>query len=211
MSARTKATDGRVIGTRATKTRRSILEATKLLLDSHGVLEITVVDITREVRMSPATFYQYFPGVSEAILALADEAAADARGVVELLSVEWTPSTALAHAHEFTTAYVDYWQDHQAVLRARNLLAEEGDTKFRDARTRAQLEYIRPLIQRIERAQQAGHVAVELNPYAAAAAMMAVLDRLVAYLAELGKRGVSRAAMETTIARILVQTVTGHS
>ena len=210
MTKRTKATDGRVIGTRAAQTRLRILDATKKLLDNRGVLEIKVVDITREVRMSPATFYQYFPGVNEAILALADEAATDARSVVHLLELEWTPANALEHAHDFTKAYVDYWQDHQSVLRARNLLAEEGDVKFREARTRDQLEYIRPLIQRIESGQKAGRIAAELHPYAAAAAMMAMLDRLVAYLTELGRRGVSRTDMENTIARILVQTVTGH-
>ena len=208
--AKTQATDGRVIGTRATKTRARILDATKKLLDDHGVLDIKVVDITREVRMSPATFYQYFTDVDEAILTLADEAAADAAPVVDMLAIDWTPDDAYDHALEFTRAYVDYWQDHQAILRARNLQAEEGDARFRAARSRAQLEYIRPLIERIEHGQLAGRIAAELNPYAAAAAMVAVLDRLVAYLSEFSRRGVSRADMETTIARILVQTVTGH-
>ena len=38
------------------------------------MLELKIVDVTREVGSSPATFYQYFVDVDAAILALADEA-----------------------------------------------------------------------------------------------------------------------------------------
>ena len=71
------ASDGRVIGARAHQTRRRLLDATAKLLEERGALGLRVVDITREVGTSPATFYQYFPDVEEAILVLADEATDD--------------------------------------------------------------------------------------------------------------------------------------
>ena len=51
--------DGRVLGTRAEGTRTRLLEATAKLLNEQGVLELKIVDITREIGSSPATFYQY--------------------------------------------------------------------------------------------------------------------------------------------------------
>ena len=65
------ATDGRVIGRRAIQTRRRILDTTAALLREHGALDLKVTDVAREVGTSPATFYQYFADVEDAILALA--------------------------------------------------------------------------------------------------------------------------------------------
>ena len=54
-----------------------LLDATAKLLDKNGVLELKIVDITREVGTSPATFYQYFVDVEAAILALVEQATLD--------------------------------------------------------------------------------------------------------------------------------------
>ena len=78
------ASDGRVIGARAHRTRRRLLDATAKLLEERGALGLRVVDITREVGTSPATFYQYFPDVEEAILVLADEATDDIESLADL-------------------------------------------------------------------------------------------------------------------------------
>ena len=43
------ASDGRVIGARAHRTRRRLLDATAKLLEERGALGLRVVDITREV------------------------------------------------------------------------------------------------------------------------------------------------------------------
>ncbi|MSZ89065.1 MAG: TetR family transcriptional regulator, partial [Actinobacteria bacterium] len=67
------ATDGRVIGRRAIQTRRRILDTTAALLKEHGALDLKVTDVAREVGASPATFYQYFADVEDAILALATD------------------------------------------------------------------------------------------------------------------------------------------
>lgn len=209
MAERVLATDGRVIGTRASRTRARLLEATAKLLAEQGVLELKVVDITREVRTSPATFYQYFGDVTDAILALSDEAATELAPVVALLEAPWTDGDAFGRAREITTAFIDYWLAHQAVIRSRNLRAEEGDPRFRESRVRAYSGLMRPMIATIEAGQAAGRLSGTVNPYAGAAAMVAVMERLVAFLPEFGRRGVGRAEMVDTIAAILVQTLTG--
>jgi AcrR family transcriptional regulator len=123
VTERVLATDGRVIGSRASQTRHKLLDSTKKLLAEQGVLELKVVDITREVRTSPATFYQYFGDVNDAILALADDAAEDMAPLVALLAAPWTDDEALDRAREFTSAFIDYWIANQAVLRARDTFA----------------------------------------------------------------------------------------
>ena len=123
------AADGRVIGARAQHTRRRLLDTTARLLDERGVMELKVVDVTREVGTSPATFYQYFADVDAAILALADEATEDERPLVDHLRPDWTAAgRARPRAREFVDAYMKFWDEHHAVLRIRNLKAEEGDT-----------------------------------------------------------------------------------
>jgi len=69
----TTALDGRSLGRRGTETRARLLHATAQLLEDNGLRELRVVDIARRVRLAPATFYQYFRDVEEAVLALAAE------------------------------------------------------------------------------------------------------------------------------------------
>lgn len=83
------ATDGRVIGTRATITRVRLLEATAKLLDENSALDLKVIDITREANTSPATFYQYFTDVSDAILDLVYQAGQDSLSMLVHLDQSW--------------------------------------------------------------------------------------------------------------------------
>jgi hypothetical protein len=50
----------------------------------------------------------------------------------------------------------------------------------------------------------------DVHPYAAAAALAALLERLAAYHKELEPIGVTREALVETCARIMYQTVTGR-
>jgi AcrR family transcriptional regulator len=62
-------------GRRGQLTRRRLLDATMVLLETLPYRDVKVVDIAREAGTSPATFYQYFSDVEEAVLAIADEMA----------------------------------------------------------------------------------------------------------------------------------------
>jgi len=92
------AADGRVIGSRALATRRKLLDATAKLLQEQGILDLRVVDISRDIGSSPATFYQYFNDVDEAILELSKEATEDEKPLVALLQPGWTGSDGLERA-----------------------------------------------------------------------------------------------------------------
>lgn len=209
MSENLVAADGRVIGSRAQATRKRLLDATAKLLRRHGALELKVVDITREAGTSPATFYQYFADVDAILLDLARAAGENEQALLALFSTDWTGPDGQAKARAFVDAYMGFWHDHQAILRIRNLKAEEGAAAFRRSRTRASLPIIEAMEQMIQRSQSAGRVDESLEPFAAAAAMVAMLERLLAYQKEIGQRGTTREDLRETLAGIIHQTLAG--
>ncbi len=204
------ATDGRIIGSRAKITRVRLLEATAKLLSENGALDLKVIDITREAATSPATFYQYFTDASDAILELAHQAGQDALSMLVHLDKSWDGPAGKQHAIAFTTEFVAHWQEHSAILRLRNLQAEEGDVAFRDLRGKAIQPFMKGLSSKIEAGQADGRISAHISSYATAAAIMAMLERLVAYLPEFNRRGVQPNEMIETLSCLILQILTGE-
>ena len=212
MSASTDATvdlSGRELGPRAKETRRKLLDATARRLSELSLRDLRVVDIARSVGTSPATFYQYFRDVEDAVLFLAKQASAEMPGIVTLLEGDWEGSHGLDLARATVDAFIRHWDAHQAVLRVRNLASDEGDARFLDVRRQAMSPILAGLAKNIERFQKQGALHSDLNPHAAAAAMASILERLAAYHNELEGIGVTREELVETSARILHRTVTG--
>ena len=201
---------GRPLGPRAQRTRQRLLDAAAQLMGERGVRDISVVEIARSAGTSPATFYQYFKDVPEATLRLAEQAALEMPALVDLIDGSWRGREGLANARVRVDAGVRHWDAHHAVLRLRNLAAEEGDRRFQRARRVALAPVLDRLAKRVAESQAEGRVSRELHPYAAAAALAAILERLAAYHKELEVFGATRDHLVETCARILVQTVTGR-
>ena len=96
------------------------------------------------------------------------------------------------------------------MLRVRNLAAQEGDERFRDVRNRTLSAITDRLEAKLAESQAAGRVASELTPYAAAAALVSMMERMAAYHFDLEPRGIMRPDIVETVARIIHQTVTGR-
>jgi AcrR family transcriptional regulator len=205
-----RAADGRVPGRRGRATRQRMLDCTAVMLRTTSYRDLKVVDIAREAGTSPATFYQYFPDVEEAILVLADEATDDIEALHPFIRTPWNDEDGVGHVQEFVGAFMEYWDQHRVILRVRDLRAEEGDERFWAARRRGYGAIIPELTVKIESAQASGRVSKELNSYAAASAAMAMLERLLTYRSVFRRRGVTKEAMAATLAAILYETVTGH-
>jgi AcrR family transcriptional regulator len=203
------ALDGRPLGKRGAATRRRLLDATAQLLESHGVRDLRVVDIAREVGTSPATFYQYVRDVEEAVLALSEEVGEQLAPVGELLRRSWTGPSGLDTAREMVDAFLRYWDEHRAVLGTRNLAAQEGDLRFRRVRNASLRPITEHLAATVAESQATGRVSPEIAPMAAAAALVALLERMAAYHRDLEALSVTRADVVETTARIVHQTVTG--
>lgn len=201
------ALDGRALGRRGALTRRRLLDATGALLETRGLRDLRVVDIARAVGTSPATFYQYFRAVEDAVLVLADEAAEDLGAVIAGLDGPWTDES----SHRMVEAFVDSWAEHRAVLRTRNLAAQEGDQRFRAVRLASLRPITEALAGKIAEAQRAGRVDSDLSSIAAASALVAMTERVAAFHREIEELGVTQAALVETTARIIDQTVTGPS
>jgi AcrR family transcriptional regulator len=188
-----------------------MLEATSELLRQQGMRDLRVVDIARMVGTSPATFYQYFKDVREAILRLAEHAAEEMPEIVKLIDGPWRGQGGLQTARAVVNAVIQHWDRHEAVLRVRNLSADEGDPRFR----RVVRDALSPLVDRlsteIRAAQNAGRVSADASAAAAAASMVAMLERMASYHAQLENRGITHGKLVETCARILFQTVTGRN
>ena len=200
----TVALDGRALGKRGAATRRKLLDATAEQLESSGLRDLRVVDIARAVGTSPATFYQYFRDVEEAVLALAEAVGEQTAPLVELLDPPWRGDEGLESARRLVDGFLVYWDAHRAILRTRNLAAQEGDQRFRDVRNAS----LQPITQGLSR-QVAAHRVEGIAPYAAAAALVAMMERMAAFHVDLEPYGATRAEVVETTARIVFRTVAG--
>jgi AcrR family transcriptional regulator len=199
------ALDGRALGKRGAATRRRLLDATGALLESNGLRDLRVVDIAREVGTSPATFYQYFRDVEEAVLALAESVGEQTAPLVDVLDAQWNGEFGLDRARALVDGFLHFWDEHRAILRTRNLAAQEGDQRFRDVRNSS----LQPITEGISR-KVAENDVPGLAPYAAAAALVAMIERMAAFHGDLEAYGATRADVVETTARIVFQTVTGR-
>ena len=205
------ATDGREIGARALATRQRLLEATEKLLARDGVLDLKLVDVTREIGSSPATFYQYFSDLDDVLVELADQVTVAAHELAATLDPSWSDVADYEKAHDFVKRYDAYWHDHDAVLRARNLKAEEGDARFRAKRSESQLLVMEALISIVEASVAAGRLPADTDSLTRSAGMLAMLERVTSFRRQIEGRGTTQARMHSTLAEILFHTLSGLS
>jgi hypothetical protein len=110
-----------------------------------------------------------------------------------------------ADAHEKATALVDAYvslsSQHHAILRIRNLLADEGDRRFEEVRHRAVLR-IHELLEAQIRAADNG-----LEPSAGASAVLALLERISAIARLPLRRHHSRKSLITAAAFMVASAI----
>ena len=100
------ATDGRVPGRRGLATRTRLLECTAELLAATPWRSIKVIDIARQAGTSPATFYQYFENVEQAILVMAEELMQGAGTLAELVDGDWSDEASWATARRVVEGFM---------------------------------------------------------------------------------------------------------
>ena len=203
--------NGRVLGPKALATRERLLDETQALLENGSLRELRVVEIARKAGTSPATFYQYFKDVEDAVLCLAEQAGEDVPAVVEMIGGPWSGVAGLANARAVVDAFIRHWDENRAVLRVRNLASEEGDLRFQRVRRRTLSPVIEAFAEQFEGGLRAGTISSQIHPYAGAAALAAILERMAAYHVELEGFGMTRQDLVESCARILAQTLVGSA
>ena len=201
------ASDGRIIGARAHRTRRRLLDATGKLLEERGALGLRVVDITREVGTSPATFYQYFPDVESAILVLAEEMADDTAELIEIVrSGGWDGKDAHDAALALVDGFFDFWERYRSLLRVVELAGSEGDRRFGAIRSR--------MLNPVTVALHDTLVVVQpdaTEPMAMAGVLVAMLANVAGHRYGFESWGIPTAASRQSMAELLVWGITGRA
>ncbi|MGX7000424.1 TetR family transcriptional regulator [Caballeronia sp. KNU42] len=165
---------GQSIGRKGAETRERLIKATVELLEKRSLRDVSVADITAVAGTSSSGFYIYFSDVAAAALAVAETIIQITPEIEALLSKEWTAENADANAHALVSAYVNFTRQHHAILRVRNLAADEGDRRFEDARHKAVARIHELLTARIEAANNG------LDPSSGASAVLALMERISA-------------------------------
>jgi len=205
-AARRDSTD-RVPGRRGRATRRRLLDATAGLLESNTYRDLKVVDIARSAGTSPATFYQYFADVEEAVLALAEEVETDAGAALADLVVDrpWSGRQGWATALGLADGFLSTWDRHRSVLRVIDLATDEGDLRFRSLRTRMLGAPSEALVAVLE---QRGEPPADAR--AEAGVLVSMLAHVAAHHSGLEQWGASAEGLRRSMARVVYSAVTGQ-
>jgi len=207
-----RAADGRVPGRRGLATRQRLLECTHHMLGTTSYRDLKVVDIAREAGTSPATFYQYFPDVEEAVLVLAEDMARDGQQLASLVRDQpWRGRAGAATAASVVDGFMDFWERHRAVLRVVELATLEGDQRFRKIRTSMLHELTRALAEQVDLfAREARHPAHGEDSMATAGVLVAMLAHVAAHRFGFEFWGIRTESLRTNMANIVFWTVTAQ-
>jgi len=204
-----RAADGRVPGRRGLATRQRLLDHVAEMLAAESYRDVRVVDVARKAGTSPATFYQYFADVEEAVLALAGEVAraAEEQLIPLVEGPRWRGRAGYEAALAVVDGYLDFWDDHGAVVRVMDLETNEGDARFRQIRSRMFTRFNEALADRVRQERAVGD---DVDPRATAGAMTSMLAHVADHRYGFEAYGIRTADVRETMGRILFTTVTGR-
>lgn len=166
-----------------------------------------VIDIAREAGTSPATFYQYFENVEQAILVLAEELVTGAAEIAKLFDGDWSEEHSFHTARKAVEGFMAYWEANRAVFRVVDLATEEGDLRFQGLRVRA----LNALTVTIAKVVSSGAGPAGGDPMAVAGTLISMLAHVAAHRYGFEFWGIRTKALVDSQARILHWAVTGRS
>ncbi|MFD9052725.1 TetR family transcriptional regulator [Streptomyces zaomyceticus] len=197
------AVDGRIVGKRALDTRQRLTDALAHLLSSQPFRDIKVIDIARRAGTSPATFYQYFSSIEDALLLVAHH--------VVQKSGQLTSNTSAAEGCGGPTAtrqvidrLFDFWQVHLAVIRVIDTKAAEGDARFVKVRNHLLSAAGTPLDRAVER--QGPSVRSTVRPEVLTGALVTLLTSAATHESGFAAWG-TRDELRDCLASLLVNSI----
>lgn len=201
---------GQTLGRKGLETRQRLMSATRRLLYTHPLPDITAVAIAKAASTSSASFYMYFDDVQDVLYALSLDAGEEMADVARLLEHPWDPARYEEEALRIIESLNLVWSRHREVLRYRNLEADRGDPRFEELRMNT---YI-PFIERFAKLILAVHPATggrkRGDAYAEATVLHAAMERLAGLDPVVMERGLGAKRVNAAIARIIVQTLVGQ-
>lgn len=181
------------------------------MLQARSFRDLKVVDIARGAGTSPATFYQYFPDIESAILALAEQMSIEGASLAELVrGRSWRGKPAYPTSLALVDGFLEFWETHRPVLRVIDLATEEGDQRFRKIRTRLLNELTVALVEVIEELKRPSRHPDDLDPMATAGVLVSMLAHVAAHRYGFEFWGIRTDDLRRAMARIVNTTVTGQ-
>jgi AcrR family transcriptional regulator len=193
---------GQSMGRKGTQTRERLIRATIELLEKRPLRDVVVSDIATLAGTSSSSFYIYFADVTSAALAAAQGVEQITPEIEALLGSAWTRADAQDKAGALVESYVNFSSQHHAILRIRNLSADEGDKRFEDVRHRAVSRIHELLEARIAAAKNG------LDPSSGASAVLALMERIAAIARLPLRRHHSRKSLITSAAFLIASAMT---
>ena len=202
--------DGRVAGRRGQATRTRLLECLAEMLTTTAYRDVTVIDVARLAGTSPATFYQYFPDIQAAVLELAGDVLRDAATLRDLAADRsWTGRSGSAAAGELVDGFLNFWRDHDAILRVLDLASAEGDRRFSRIRMKLLNIVVTALAEAITELQRTGKVDGDVLPTATAGVLVTMLSACAAHTKAFESWSVKEADLRAALTRLVAWGVTG--
>jgi AcrR family transcriptional regulator len=195
---------GQAMGRKGSETRARLMRATVELLEKRSLRDVSVSDIATLAGTSSSSFYIYFSDVTAAALAAAEGVEQITPEIEALLSERWTAGEAQGKAVALLEAYVDFASHHHAILRVRNLSADEGDKRFEEVRHRA-VSRIHDLLERKIASLGNGW---EASP--GASAVLALMERIAAIARLPLRRHHSRKSLIAAAAFLIANAMTSR-
>ena len=193
---------GQAMGRKGNETRQRLIRATVELLEKRSIRDVSVSDIATLAGTSSSSFYIYFADVAAAALAAAEGIEQITPEIERLLRLSWSKNDGQANAAALVEEYVSFSSHHHAILRIRNLSADEGDKRFEAVRHQA-VSRIHGLLE--ARIAAAGN---ELDPSAGASAILALMERISSIARLPLRRHHSRKSLITAAAFLIANALT---
>lgn len=178
--------------TNASRSKRAKSELTRArlcaslleLINDKPLRSIKVSELTGRAGVAASTFYIYFADLEEAVLALIADLCTTMPDFA-LLARRICQHDLFHTVRALVSEYLEFWDRNYAVLRIRNLAADEGDARFREARVAMVVEL------RIALGEKITELRPDLPAYPSAASIASVilgsLERL-ASIVQVGMR-----------------------
>jgi len=120
---------GQLLRDKGQKTRTSIIVEALNMLAEGPLSEVNAANITKRLGLNPAAFYRYFADMGEVLVAAYECVLEDAEKILPLLDGAWADGET-AQGIEFLDAFHTLWTRFAPLIRARNSLADAGDSRF---------------------------------------------------------------------------------
>ena len=107
-------------------------------------------------------------------------------------------------------SFLEFWDEHRALLAVIDLAATEGDVRFREIRLQLLMSFTDALAEEVRGQRDAGRLPADLDPTATASVLVAMLAQVSGHRYGIERHGTTGPELQRALARLLYSGVTGR-